>query len=503
VPDQIDLGRLTISEGYFLIRDAESQPFVPEPDNDAEYRHRFTYRGSTCSIKQAALDLINGAQKKIFLASFRIGDRDLLDALFSAVDRLRGGVYVITSWTENRLRQDLATIEDLDDVDVQAQKKRFDELTRRGIALRGHESCHAKFLVVDDRAALVSSANLETSALADTPRKRATGENGVVITDPPEVDRLARFFTSLWYAGCTWDAPPGPEYALTKRDPTPSPVEVPPLTGDTGVIWTQGSKSGILTTLRDTIGLARGELLLATFSLRGLTSHPELLLDPLRQAMTDHRLDVRLLVRGRNNIAEHRADATALAKLGVAIHADSDTHAKGVIADARYGALFSANFEAEHGLLGGVEVGVRLDGRPSLIEAHRYFLHAMDHANLRFEPSPSQHDLDCALAARWRHRWRHDQRLTVTATNADWTTFTSASGIAPVLWEDHEQLRLYAADVVGTLTAQGGDRYRLAIERTSTDAATRLQRWFDERSRDNTPRIRRGFCPAQLIRQDP
>jgi phosphatidylserine/phosphatidylglycerophosphate/cardiolipin synthase-like enzyme len=503
MPEQIDLGRLTTSEGYFLVRDAESRPFVPEPDNDAEYRHRFTYRGSTSSIKQAALDLINGAQKKIFLASFRIGDRDLLDALFTAVDRLRGGVYVITSWTENRLRQDLATIEDLDDVDVRAQKKRFDELTRRGIALRGHESCHAKFLVVDDRAALVSSANLETSALADTSHKRATGENGVVIADLPEVDRLARFFASLWYSGCTWNAPPGPEYALTKRDPAPSPVEAPPLTGGTGVIWTQDSKSGILTTVRDTIGRARGELLLATFSLRGLTSHPELLLDPLRQAITDHRLDVRLLVRGRNNIAEHRADATALAKLGVTVHADSDTHAKGVIADGRYGALFSANFEAEHGLLGGVEAGVCLDNRPSLVEAHRYFRHAMDHANLRFEPSPDQHTLDSALAARWRHRWRHGQRLTITATDADWTAFASASGTAPVLWEDHERLRLYAADLVGTLTPQDGERYRLTVQQTGTDATTRLQHWFDERPHDSTPRIRRGFCPAQLVRQDP
>ncbi|NUR95269.1 MAG: phosphatidylserine/phosphatidylglycerophosphate/cardiolipin synthase family protein, partial [Kribbellaceae bacterium] len=440
MPDELDLGALTLDEGYFLRRQTTSKPFAAEPDADAEYRHRFTYRGSETSIRQAAIDLITSAKRKIFLASFRIGDRDLLEALFKAVDRLHGGVYVITSWTEDKLRRDLSSLEDTDDIDVQAQKKRFDELTRRGIALRGHEACHAKFLVVDDTVALVSSANLETSALADTLHKKATGENGVVIADSAEVERLARFFTRLWYAGCTWAALPGAEYALHERRPTTSPTTATPLASGPGVIWTYGdaadNERGILNALHDIIGRARRELLLATFSLVGIRRNPELLLNPLHGAITDHGVDVRLLVRARNNVAAHRADVAALADLGVKIFGDSDTHAKGAIADGRHGALFSANFDADHGLLDGVEVGVRLDGRPALAEAHRYFAHAMSHADLSFTSRPTQRELDRGLGARWHRRWPFEQRIKVACSDADWDRLVATATTGPVLWED-------------------------------------------------------------------
>ncbi|WP_117213331.1 phospholipase D-like domain-containing protein [Allorhizocola rhizosphaerae] len=505
MPDELDLGALTTDEGFFLLSQTPSKPFVAEPDADTEYRHRFTYRGSDTSIKQAAIDLINGAQRKIFLASFRIGDRDLLDALFAAVDRLHGGVYVITSWTEDKLRKDLSSLEDVDDIDVQAQKKRFDELTRRGIALRGHEACHAKFLVVDDSVALVSSANLETSALADTSRKKATGENGVVIADPAEAERLARFFTRLWYSGCTWAALPGAEYALHERRPTPNPVTATPLADGPGVIWTHAdaadSERGILGALHDVIGRARCELLLATFSLVGIRDRPELLLNPLRRAIANHHVDVRLLVRARNNIAAHRADTAALADLGVTIYGDSDTHAKGVIADGRYGALFSANFDAEHGLFDGVEVGVRLDGRPALMEAHRYFQHAMAHADLTFAARPAQRELDRGLGARWRRRWPFDQRITVSCTDADWHRLVATATAGPVLWEDDgDNIRVYVGAIAVTLKPVAPARFHLASQPVTTEAAARLRSWFDERQTPGDTKPRRGCCPAVLQR---
>ncbi|MFC6017688.1 phosphatidylserine/phosphatidylglycerophosphate/cardiolipin synthase family protein [Plantactinospora solaniradicis] len=507
VPDELDLGALVAPEGYYLLRDAPAAPFPGAPDPDQEYRHRFTYRGSAASIRRAAIELVEGAKHKIFLASFRIGDRELLDALFAAVDRLHGGVYVITSWTEDSLRRDLSSLEDIDDIDVQAQKKQFDELTRRGIALRGHEGCHAKFLVVDDSVALVSSANLETSALVDTARKPATGENGVLLGNPVEVDRLARLFTRLWFAGCTWAALPGAEYALHRRTPGRSPATAPPLTDGTGVIWTYGGEDGdgthgelgILSALHDVIGRAREELLLATFSLVGIRDRPELLLDPLRRAMAAHDLDVRLLVRARNNVAAHRADTAALAGLGVTIHGDSDTHAKGVIADGRYGALFSANFDAVHGMFSGVEVGTRLDGRPALAEARRYFRHAMTHADLEFAPAPTQQDLNRRLGARWRRPWPYGPRLTVSAGDGDWRRLVGAAGSGPVLWEDSEHLRLYVGDVAAVLHPIGSGRYRLSIA-DSEPAAARMQNWFTRRPAGGGPPPKRGCCPALLVR---
>jgi hypothetical protein len=89
----------------------------------------------------------------------------------------------------------------------------------------------------------------------------------------------------------------------------------------------------------------------------------------------------------RNNMGAHRTDAAVLADLGVRIDADQLNHAKGVIADDAHGALFSANFDAAHGLLDGVEAGVRLDGQPALAEAGRFFRHAMEHADLEYARS--------------------------------------------------------------------------------------------------------------------
>jgi hypothetical protein len=175
--DRLDLSAMPVPGGFFLLRDVRPTPFAATPQ-PGEHRHVFSYRDSEPGIQQAAVELVRRAQKKIFLASFRIGDMALLNALFEAVERLRGGVYVITAWNERSLSRGLSALEEDAGADVAAQRHRFEEMTKRGIFVRGYDNCHAKFLVVDDEAALVSSANLETSALIDRPARKVTGESG-------------------------------------------------------------------------------------------------------------------------------------------------------------------------------------------------------------------------------------------------------------------------------------------------------------------------------------
>jgi phosphatidylserine/phosphatidylglycerophosphate/cardiolipin synthase-like enzyme len=353
--NRLDLGAYRYDEGYFLLRDnGGADPYFPEIIRNGQYRHVFSYRGSRPTIKEAALGLLSAARHKVFVASFRIGDTDLLKALYDASDRLRGGVYVISALDERSLRKGLQ-IEDADTPgadDIRAQNKRFEDMTSRGISVRGHENFHAKFLIVDDRIALVSSANLETSALTDTESRGATGENGFIVSDKNEVFRLARYFTRLWHE-CTYEMPPGENHTVQERTASASPCRVPmaDLSHSPSVIWTHRGELGILNAIHDIIGRARRTLLLASYSLNGLTEHPELLLTPIERAIRAHHIQVSLLVRARNNHPQTRHGATALAKLGVHLHADSLTHAKAAIADERHGALFSANFDADHGLL--------------------------------------------------------------------------------------------------------------------------------------------------------
>jgi hypothetical protein len=73
--------------------------------------------------------------------------------------------------------------------------------------------------------------------------------------------------------------------------------------------------------------------------------------------------------------------------MGVQLYPCSLNHAKGAIADRERGALFSANFDADYGLISDVEVGVRLDHTPALEEALKFFEHAI--AEHDFELSQS------------------------------------------------------------------------------------------------------------------
>jgi phosphatidylserine/phosphatidylglycerophosphate/cardiolipin synthase-like enzyme len=359
--------------------------------------------------------------------------------------------------------------------------------------VRGHPDCHAKFIVADDRAALVSSANLDTNGLNNI------GENGVLTTDLVEVDRIARFFARLW-DGCRYEMPAGSaEYSVRERAATATAtrcrVDVNP---GTGIIWTHDSERVILEHLHDIIGRARHDLLLATYSLVDLAANPDLLLQPLEEVIRRHQPEVRLLCRGRNNVPSQRHDASVLTDLGVSIHADSVNHAKGAIADGRHGALFSANFDAAHGLLNGVETGVRLDGEPMLAEAVRFFGHAITHADLEFVRNPTQRDMDERLAAGWRTPWPGEARLPVRATDTAWGDFQSAAQKAPMLYtKEGDRILLHAGKAQWSLSLREDEATLEAAGSAERTTSELLETWLSSRQHKGPTR---GFCPAVLER---
>jgi phosphatidylserine/phosphatidylglycerophosphate/cardiolipin synthase-like enzyme len=515
--DHLDLGALRLDEGFFLVRHPRvaRAPFQPlaglaESETDA-YQHVFTYLKSPQTIKEAAIAVIESAREKVFLASFLLGDAELLDALYRAAGRLRGGVYVVSALDEDSLRRGLAETESDEDPDaayLKAHNKRFEDMTQRGIAVRGHNNFHAKFVVADDRVALVSSANLETRAF------ETTGENGAFLTVQAETMRLGRFFGRLW-ASCVFEMPPGKAHSVQPRLPTDSPclVPVPPVGPGNGLIWTYPGEHLILQTLHDVIGRAERKLFLASFGLTGLTENPGLLLEPLRQAIQARGPEVSIFVRARNHMPAHRRDATELAKLdGVTVYGDSLNHAKGVIADDTYGALFSANFDAKHGLDSGVEVGLRLDHTPALAEAVRYFEHAVAYSDLVFEVNPSAHELDRRLGSHWRKPWPLEPVLRLRTDDGCWQDFAGAAQ-PPVLYVQaadgttdlfagNWSFRLGAPDAAGVRELSREDRR----DRQDRPAAQLLQHWLTRRwPRGRAPGdpVAHGFCPARAERALP
>lgn len=521
---RIDFGKAVLPGGYFLVDPARPK-LVEEAESDTTaaacaYRHCFTAPGSTSSIHEAALQLIRAARRKLFVASFRLGDGPLLDALFDAARRLRGGVYVVTQLDDRSLERGIADLEreremaELEDEDepgafLQAQHKCFAELTSRGIYVRGAANCHAKFLIADDAAALVSSANLETRAF------EVTSESGCVVTDPAEVARLARFFGRLWYARCELEVPPGASYTVRARaaEAAPAPVPPPPpaATGRPGVIWTDDGETHIAAAVRDIVDRAACDVLLATYSLGGLAEHPEILLDPVARAVR-RGVRVRVLVRARNHMTAGLRDCAALASAGAELRGGRVNHHKGALADGRTGALFSANFEPDRGLLRGVEVGLRLDGLPALDAARRFFEHEYAAAPCAFAVSPTAGDADHAFAARWRAPWPLGRRVAVEARANEWALLAHAAGEGPVLFRRDEQqgVRLLTGSHAFRIIRGGtGGAFTIrAVERSPDEAAPNALMLF-QRWRSAPPRRppatagawdERGFCSAVFDR---
>jgi hypothetical protein len=188
----------------------------------------------------------------------------------------------------------------------------------------------------------------------------------------------------------------------------------------------------------------------------------------------------------------------------VTIYGDSLNHAKGAIADESHGALFSANFDAHHGLDSGVEMGTRLDGTPALAEALRYFEHAIAFSDQVFELRPTQAALDRRLAAGWRRPWPLDTRLRVRADQACWQALTR-SAEPPVLYvqADDGLIDLLAGHHRFRLGRAGPDGRRALTQGPEADrtAAEVLAGWFSfRRPRDEPEPKARGFCPAVLVR---
>ncbi|GAB1822279.1 phospholipase D-like domain-containing protein [Herbidospora sp. RD11066] len=488
--DRIDLGEIRLDGGYFLRRDGRTAPFAPLPD-EGDYGHLVTYRNSPPTIRAALLDLVRTARRKVFVASWFIGDAELTQALIEAADRLRGGVYVISAIDSGSLRRGLKGLEEADNRDA-AEHKRFDELCKAGIRVRGHENCHAKFAVADDEVAVVTSANFVTRAF------KVTGESGVVVRDPRQAERLGRLFARLWHERCTWELPLVPRdglYTAGGHTPRKWPGKVVQPGLEPGVIWTDDDEHHIRRHLHDIIGGAREDLLLATWNLNA-SGDPGLLLDPVRAA-AERGTRVRILVRAFPDRATHRAEATALVEAGAEVYADTETHVKGAFADTDKGALFSANFDAEHGMTSGVEVGCRLDGSPALAIARRFLDHMMTGADTDFVVDPRQRDLHDRMDRRchWHLVWPLAREIEVAADDHDWREFTLQSARGPVLY-------VGGAPRIDLLTNGGrwslvpGERYTLSrSQKPAVDPHRQLESWFGRKGEGP-----HGICPAVLVR---
>jgi hypothetical protein len=268
-----------------------------------------------------------------------------------------------------------------------------------------------------------------------------------------------------------------------------------------GVIWTNAEEHGIKEALHEVIGLARKSLVLSTFSLNGMTEKPEILLAPLEKALKNGNVKADLILRARNGYSSHRRDTQTLSDMGVEIHADSMIHAKGVIADATAGALFSANFDAQHGMISGTEVGVRLDGTQALQSALRFFHHVIRNSTARFVRRPTHREMHDGFAVHWNSRWPIDSEVMISCPDKVWESFTRSAIKGPVLFErDEKSFRIFAGLETWRLVP-AGDSLPCSLDPENVEKPGQvssreiLANWL-RLPYEKSKRVDRGFCPA-------
>ncbi|GDY30096.1 phospholipase D-like domain-containing protein [Gandjariella thermophila] len=501
---RLDLGGLHAEEGFFLLRGAEQRP-LPAVKGERTWRFCGTFRGSPRTLREAVLELIRSARRKVFVTSFLLGDDEVVDALAATADRLPGGVYVISELDGAGLARGLARLAAGDETSEEvreqaaAHRRRVGFLAGSGVRVRGHPNCPAAFVVVDDETAWLGTANLDTAAFT------RLGEVGVVIGDTTEVDRLARLFARMWLSGCTLRMPDAGEDAEPVRhEGVPADFDVPVATVDTrpGVLWTGPDRRGVLDGVHDVIGRAERDLLLAGFTLNGMLGRPDLLVNPVAGAI-GRGVRVRMLVRARNECDPHRRDAGLLHELGVEIVADDVNHANAVVADGRHGMLFTATFDAEHGMDAGpgAELGARLDGTGALDGLAGYLRHAIDTATRDYVYRPIARRLAEDLGASWQHRWPLPGEVAVRADPPVWQRLVDAARQdrqEPVLWRRNGgPVELLLGRTRLALRPHRDGEYRLdELGRADRTARDELARWW----RAPGDGEQRGYCPAVLHR---
>jgi phosphatidylserine/phosphatidylglycerophosphate/cardiolipin synthase-like enzyme len=347
--------------------------FMPDrsPRSAVRYEAQDTQRDdivhvSTDDLSQSAhirdllIARIQAANRKVLFCSFLFADEDIVQALCEAAERLHGGVYILTALGKH-LRAEVLELDD--EVDAQTAKlqeraKRHEEHLRRlahaGAWLRSAEDCHAKFCVIDDACAIVTSANSTKEAYEINP------EDGLAILQPVAAHEFGRLFAYIWQQLTTLESLPG---ASLDVHSLPVPRSVPwrslASAGESRCVTTlRQHETSLLDAAVEVIDLARSHLAIATYSFMGMEDHP---VGAALQRALARGVSIDLLVQPRNHIEAQRASLAWLLELApdqVRIHGHRRTHTKSIVADDQVVLLWTGNLDARHGWDDGIEVGV-------------------------------------------------------------------------------------------------------------------------------------------------
>jgi hypothetical protein len=398
---KINYGDAVINDGLFLRRqDKPPAAKISYIDGQGGFFHHLSTFPDRSTIKEEIIELLKTAKRNVFFANFLIQDDEITHNLIQAAERLHGHVYVLTTLKE----QDFNSVfesEAKEDGDGGSFLEHFDhirQLTSKGISVRARKDCHAKFMTVDDKYALVTSANAATTCYGDTTHKNgkirhANSENGVLLTLPSEVGRLANFFRGIWRSGYNYYVSPDSktfEVGERTKDIISCSCKEPLQLAEEGqILWTAPDDLRILSALTGMIDRAERKIRISSWVIKGISNH---VLGETLKAAAKGGVEINILVRGISR-SDHRQSCYWLKKtLGdqVTILGDYKNHSKAVVVDKAEAMVMTANLDAQHGLDSGVEIAFS-SRETAFVKAVSAFLDKLEKdAELEFIIDPTQ-----------------------------------------------------------------------------------------------------------------
>ena len=322
--------------------------------------------GPERAVAKRILELLATAKRMVVVFSFLLADREIEDAILEAARRgVR--VYALLA-SEARLDREPGDGE----FERRVLAEHQDMLQRLGgyVLIRSAPHFHAKLVLVDPHASpagLLLTANLTREALE-------RNEELAVELTPQDVAEAAEVIRwALWERAEHELVEPGNFRAVKPLGCIEHPAPVP------HVLATTASVTQIREEAVEIIEDASRELVVASFGWDA--GHPviEHLCARAREGLS---LTVLARVRPRAMPA-----LVALAKAGARVLGFKWLHAKALWADSGRALIMSANLE-KHGLDGGFELGVRLDGERAE-ELRRRLERWSDQAAWELRPAPA------------------------------------------------------------------------------------------------------------------
>ena len=285
-----------------------------------------------------------------------------------------------------------------DEWDFKEHAKCIQELVHNGISVKARKDCHAKFVVADDKYAIVTSANSVPTCFTDILQRsgrvrKANPENGVLIEIPAEVGRISNFFRYIWRSAYNYCLPPDSRlFAINvfSNDVMPINSNEPDKPSELGqIVWTAPDDHRILESLLKMIGSAEENVCICSWVLKGIDGH--ILSDKLIEAAR-RGVEIEILLRGMYRQDHLESCYYFKKKLGdqVRILGDYCNHAKAALIDNKEAMIMSANIDSQHGLNNSVEVGFLSRDREFINSVSNFLGHLRAGCELEFVSNPTQ-----------------------------------------------------------------------------------------------------------------